>query len=193
MKKVLTILVVLTVIAGFAFADAPAAVESEQHKLTVTAKVIGQAPVFQLFKDTVVTNDGENPVEFTDGESYEDAFNAAFNLDAGGAITVSARVANLAKEVQVYTLTFSDGEFAVTKNGGDATIVPTIAATPAQGAITGVAVQQGTTDAQVKASFNGTKMTAASTLATATYTYAADSAIDPGTYTADIVLTVAAV
>ena len=187
MKKVLTILVVLTVIAGFAFAA------SEEHKLVVTAKVPGQAPIFQLYKDAVVTNDANTPVEFTDEAAYQDAFEASFNLDAGGAVTVSARVANLAKEVQAYTLTFTGGQFAVTKNGAPATIVPTIAASAATGTITGVTVEK-TAAAQVRASFNGTKMTAeGQMLASATYTYSPDSAIDPDTYTADIVLTVAAV
>ncbi|MBO7349509.1 MAG: hypothetical protein J6U27_06105, partial [Spirochaetales bacterium] len=63
----------------------------------------------------------------------------------------------------------------------------------AEGTITGVPVEK-TAAAQVTASFTGTKMTATNQqLASATYTYSPDSAIDPDTYTADIVLTVAAV
>jgi len=186
MKKVLTILVVLTLVAGFAFAA------SEQHKLTVTAEVLGATPIFQLYKDSVVTNDAQNPSAFADEASYSDAFDAAFHLDDGGVVTVSARVVNQAKEVKAYTLTFSDGEFAVTKNGGAATITPTIAASAGSNT-TGLALAK-TGDAVVTATFNGTKMTAENhQVATATYTYAADSAIDPGEYTADIILTVATV
>lgn len=189
MKKVLTILVVLALFAGFAFADKT----QETHTLTITASVDVAVPEFQLFRDdTLKTNTDKNNYNNVQA-AYEATDAAGFKLDAGGSVIVSARVANMAKQKQNYTLQFTDGVFNVKRNGADETKAPAITVAKNNTATTGVTLSQVENSDTVTAAFNGTKMTEAGyTIATATYAYSADSTIDPGTYTADIVLTVKA-
>lgn len=193
MKKVLTILVVLALVAGFAFAEV-APKTQETHTLTITASVDVEVPEFQLFRDnTLKTNTDANNYDNVN-VAYEATDAAGFKLDAGGSVIVSARVANMAKQKQNYTLQFTDGEFKnVKRNGGNGTQAPAIKVAKNNTTTDGVTLSQVENSDTVTAAFTGTKMTVSGyTLATATYTYAPDSTIDPGTYTADIVLTVKA-
>lgn len=189
MKKVLTILVVLALVAGFAFAVKT----QETHTLTITADVDVEVPEFQLFRDdTLKTNTAANKYDNAQ-VAYEATADAGFKLDAGGNVIVSARVANLAKQRQNYTLQFTGGTFNVTRNGGTGTKAAAITVAKNNTATTGVTLSQAEDSDTVTAAFNGTMMTESGyTIATATYAYSADSTIDPGTYTADIVLTVKA-
>lgn len=193
MKKVLTILVVLALVAGFAFAEV-APKTQETHTLTITASVDVEVPVFQLFRDnTLKTNTDANKYDNV-RDAYEATDVAGFKLDAGGSVIVSARVANMAKQKQNYSLQFTDGEFKnVKRNGGNGTQTPAITVAKNNTTTDGVTLSQVEDSDTVTAAFTGTKMTVSGyTLATATYTYDADSTIDPGTYSADIVLTVKA-
>ena len=192
MKKVLTILVVLALFAGFAFAEV-APKTQETHTLTITASVDVEVPAFQLFRDdTLKTNTDAKKYDNAQA-AYEATDLAGFKLDAGGNVIVSARVANLAKQKQNYTLQFTGGTFNVTRNGGTGTKAAAITVAKNNTATTGVTLSQVEDSDTVTAAFNGTKMTESGyTIATATYAYSADSTIDPGTYTADIVLTVKA-
>ena len=192
MKKVLTILVVLALFAGFAFAEV-APKTQETHTLTITASVDVEVPAFQLFRDdTLKTNTDAKKYDNAQA-AYEATDLAGFKLDAGGNVIVSARVANLAKQKQNYTLQFTGGTFNVNRNGGPGTQAPTITVAKNNTTTDGVTLSQVENSDTVTAAFNGTKMTESGyTIATATYAYSADSTIDPGTYTADIVLTVKA-
>ena len=191
MKKVLTILVVLALVAGFAFATDPKT--QETHTLTITASVDAAIPQFQLFRGEVKTNETPNGFDNAD-TAYEATDAAGFKLDAGGSVEVVAKVANQAKQKQDYTLTFSDGVFTVDRNGESGNQAPSITVAKNATATDGVVLSQVENSKTVTAAFNGTKMTETGyTIATATYTYGADSTIDPGEYTANIVLTVSAV
>lgn len=191
MKKVLTILVIMAIVVGTAFAA------SEQHKIKIKADVIAVVPVFQLELGDVVTNNAAKPTVFTDRASYtpnstDTAVDAGFKLDVGGFVTVTVKLANAAKQKQSYTLTFSDGEFKDVMRDGDSGVkTPTIAAkaeTASNNGISSIAVDS--QDAKkLKVNFNGSTAVVGN-LGTATYTYGPDDKIDPGTYYADIVLTI---
>ena len=197
MKKVLTILAVLAIVTFAVFAD------SEVHKIRIKADVDEVVPAFQLWLGATKTN--TTPVVFTNNATYNlvddaTAIDTGFNLDAGGSVTVYAVLANKAKINKAYTLTFSDGVFAVTRNGSSGSLNPTIA-TEAGAVITGTSAVAKTVDAAnapVQVTFNGTTVTATDPkLATATYNYTGDPTIDPTAedeyYYANIVLTVATV
>lgn len=193
MKKVLTILAVLVLVAGFAFA-------AEEHKIHIKADVTEIVPAFQLSYSTVKTN-STSPASYAAATPYAPnaadtaAIDVGFNLDEDGSVLVTATIGNAAKQKQNYTLTFKDGVFAVARNGVTAsqTHAPkTIAATAAASAFTGTS-EITASGAVITVKFNGTKCTANSTIGTATYTYEADNTIDPGTYYANLVMEVATV
>ena len=196
MKKVLTVLAILVILTSAAFAAA-----SETHTIRVKADVTQVVPAFQLWLGEAKTN--ATPTVFTDTASYDEyaaaAIDTGFNLDAAGTVTVVAKLANLAKINKIYTLTFSDGVFAVKRNGSDDTYGPSsIAATANTAEIVGITDIEETDDDEITVTFNGTTVTAASpTLATVVYTYPGDPTIDPnvgGTfYYANIVMEVATV
>ena len=146
MKKVFAILLVLALVAGFAFA----ADGTENHTLTVYSVVGEKVPAFQLRYNTVKTN--EDAVKFTDGKTYDkylaDATaRSASNLDNAQAtsfdisdITTNNGVHTAeftvylvknkdgynAKSTAKYTLTFSDGVFdSVKRKGVTSTLAPT--------------------------------------------------------------------
>lgn len=224
MKKVFAILLVLALVAGFVFAA-----DSEQHKIVVKSDVTAVVPVFALkLNDTAITNsttaetttDATNSAyhQYTNRFGEESSYvygtasdadtstvDVGFNLDQGGSVTVYAVLLNPAKQIETYTLTFSDGVFAAKKNGGDYSVTPTITTT--EGTSTtgcviakGDAVGESTTNFVTNLTFDGKLVTAASstpyTLATALYTYAPDNSVDlletGKYYYANIVLTVAA-
>ena len=195
MKKVLTILAVLIVLTSAVFAA------SETHTIRVKADVTEVIPAFQLWLGETKTNTA--PVAFTDAATYNltddaTAIDTGWNLDNGGNVTVYAVLANKPKSNNLYTLTFSDGKFSVTRNGVAGTLDPSIATTARASLITGTSAIEKTSsadDAPVQVKFNGTTVTATEpTLATAVYTYAGDPTIDPTAegefYFANIVLTV---
>ena len=196
MKKVLTVLAILVILTSAAFAAA-----SETHTIRVKADVTQVVPAFQLWLGEAKTN--ATPNDFTDTASYNEyaaaAIDTDFNLDAAGTVTVVAKLANLAKINKIYTLTFSDGEFAVKRNGSDGTYGPSsIAATANTAEIAGITDIDETDDDVITVTFNGTTVTADSpTLATVVYSYPGDTTIDPnvgGTfYYANIVMEVATV
>lgn len=202
MKKVLTILAVLIVLTSAVFAA------SEVHTIRVKADVTEVVPAFQLWLGETkinATKTNATPVAFTDNATYNlvddgSAIDTGFNLDAGGSVTVYAVLANKAKINKAYTLTFSDGVFAVTRNGAPGSLNPTIAI-EAGAVITGTSAVAKTVEAAnapVQVTFNGTTVTATDPkLATATYNYTGDPTIDPTAedeyYYANIVLTVATV
>jgi len=195
MKKVLTVLAILVILTSAAFAAA------ETHTIRVKADVTQVVPAFQLWLGEAKTN--ATPNDFTDTASYNEyaaaAIDTDFNLDAAGTVTVVAKLANLAKINKIYTLTFSDGVFAVKRNGSDDTYGPTsIAATANTDEIAGITDIEETDDDEITVTFNGTTVTAVSpTLATVVYSYPGDTTIDPnvgGTfYYANIVMEVATV
>lgn len=195
MKKVLTILAVLAIVTFAVFAD------SEVHTIRIKADVTEVVPAFQLWLGATKTN--TTPVAFTDGATYNlvddaTAIDTGWNLDKGGNVTVYAVLANKPKSNRLYTLTFSDGKFSVTRNGEPGTLDPSIVTTARESLITGASEIKKTSsadDAPVQVKFNGTTVTATEpTLATAVYTYVADTEIDPTAedefYYANIVLTV---
>ena len=195
MKKVLTILAVLIVLTSAVFA------ESEVHTIRVKADVTEVVPAFQLWLGETKTN--TTPVVFKNNATYNlvddaTAIDTGFNLDAGGSVTVYAVLANKAKINKAYTLTFSNGVFNVTRNGGAGTLVPSIETT-AGAVIVGTSaiakLDDAVADSPVEVTFNGTTVTAADPkLATAVYSYTGDPTIDPTAedeyYYANIVLTV---
>lgn len=145
MKKVFAILLVLALVAGFAFAD-----DTENHTLTVYSVVGEKVPAFQLRYSGVKTN--TNAVKFgkpsyaeyyadpltRDAENTSPARNANFDISD---ITTNQGVHAAeftvylvknsegynAKSNSTYTLTFSDGVFdAVKRNGASGgTLAPT--------------------------------------------------------------------
>lgn len=201
MKKAITILAVLIVLVGAVFA--------ESHTIKIKADVDAIPPQFQLVFEAASRNTNPTPNNFgvddySIGNTTDDKIDAGFKLDVGGTATFKAVIANNAKIVQGYTLTFSDGQFknVYRVNNQGAQVIGTQNATIAVSAgtpTTGIQsiIKANDQDKFVTASFNGTKMTAITqqatnyVLATAQYTYAPDSTISPGTYYADVTLTIA--
>lgn len=183
MKKVITILAILIIAAGTVFA-------AEPHKLKISAISEAVVPSFQLsFKDKT-TNTQATSFENTDGYTITEAVDSGIKFETGGTVVVTAKLANAAKQNQAYTLTFSDGVFSVKKNMQTAEYAPaTIVAAASVSNATGISSITAA-GAVVTVTFNGTTASARE-LAKATYTYTADTAVDPGTYNADIVMTVA--
>lgn len=145
MKKVFAILLVLALVAGFAFADDPVVKTSESHNIKVKADVTRIIPVFALRMGNqnrgvaeVVTNTTTGPNETTHqytnnfdeaATSYtkDTAVDVKFNLDEGGSVVFEALLLNKAKDIKVYKLEFGGGTFADTKVNNVVTpIVPTI-------------------------------------------------------------------
>ncbi len=201
MKKAITILAVLIVLVGVVFA--------ETHTIKIKADVDAIPPQFQLVFEEGSRNTNPTPKAFGEdnysiGDTANDKIDAGFKLDAGGTATFKAVIANNAKIVQGYTLTFSDGQFknvkrvdnqGVQSSGTKDAAITVSAGTPTTGIQTITKANE--QDKFVTANFNGTKMTAITqqattyVLATAQYTYSPDSTISPGTYYADVTLTIA--
>ena len=212
MKKLIAILMVLAVVAGFVFA-------AETHTISVNGKVEEVLPVFQLYMDlnnSVKTNTTNGGAEWAaNGEYTADgtAVNLGFYLDKAGTVVFFAQLVNPAKTTKAFNLVFSDGIFDVERNEIAGTYEPS-----------SITVRKGTdnvgfvlteiekgininfdgktsgvtyTDAQ-SVEHQGTVISAESPylLATATYAYPGDTTIDPNEttgYVADVVLTISAV
>lgn len=215
MKKLIAILAIAIVLVGAVFAD-------EAHNITIQADVTGIDPAFRLVAGTgnsaVATNSPTtgNPVAFGAATDLTKAYgDTGFNLDAGGSFTVYAKLANLPKQVQAYSLIFSDGVFSVKRNTAAGFLAPSSVAvtkgsngtgvidmagggttTVSNPKVTGTTKPTVTCDA-VTFKLDGTTVTVADyLLATAVYTYPADTTIDPTAantyYEATITLTVQA-
>ena len=193
MKKVIAILTILVIATVALFAA------SETHTIKITVDIATVTPAFQLFigNDAVVTNNGNTPTSFTDDASY--APNAQGNgydtgwdgFNASRSVSVTARVANAAQIEQTYTLSFGDGVFTVERAGSNSTThAPSISVAASNNQVpTGItSITIDNEDAAVV--FSGAQCTAGTNLVTATYTYSADTTIVPGTYSANIVMTV---
>lgn len=149
MKKVFAILLVLALVAGFAFAEVTG---TDTHKLTVSSTVGEHLPAFQLRftgrtinidaygnvtdKETgltTVTNDGKVAFVTASDPNYVDTYTTERNtLDAGwdlgdGKVHRATFYVYIVKDEddytartkRTYTLTFSDGVFEEVKSKGD--------------------------------------------------------------------------
>ena len=221
MKKAITILAVLIVLVGAVFAET----HTIKLKSDVSAVIPVFGLRFgtndlTMTNETDLINDAEDPNykqytnrfgvadEYSYGTDpvdaqanpvvFADAVDVGFNLDKNGTVKVYACLLNPAKQIETYTLTFSDGEFDVKKNGGAATHTPTSIVAGDFINVTGVKSQAGASGNKADLTFDGKVVTGAKplALASATYTYQGDDAIDMlpegEFYYADIVLTVAA-
>ena len=209
MKKVLTVLAVLVLLTGVVFAA------TETHTIKVSSTVNPDAPAFQLILGDITTNDGTTPVKFANAKAYapyvaaveddptteeneavaeQNVYASAVNFASnGGTFTVTAKLANAAKQVRVYTLTFKGGIFTVARAVGTSTEqapASIAAATTIANGTTGI-TSVGIDGAVATVSFNGATCSENGTiLATAVYTYEEDKDIIPGTYYADVVMEV---
>lgn len=188
MKKVLTVLAILVVLTSAIFA--------ETHKITINARSTEVEPVFQMTIGNVTTNTNNSVFGTANNDSLikvtpEEVY---FNFEQGGTVGVSVKIQNPAKTKTNYSFAFSDGVFAVNKNGAskDAqenayTVAPTITATAKSG-VGFAALANSNEDKTANIDFNGTTCTAGTEIVTATFVYGADTTVDPGKYTANIQL-----
>lgn len=200
MKKVLTVLAILVLVAGFAFAD-------EVHTIKLKTKVNEVLPAFQLVFNSNATNSEKNAVNTTNG-SYvigdPDRIDVGFDLGVNGehATTFYAKVVKgttaFAKTTHGYTLTFGGGTFKVRTAASPNTDVekaPTITVTKNSNSITGITSISEPSGPAVEVQFSGATMTDETVeIAHAEYKWAGDSTILPSTagYNADVTLTIAA-
>ena len=202
MKKLIAILMVLTLVVGFAFATTT----NELHKLKIKSVVGEILPVFQLQYAGETTNSGTvkfSATTYTTNYTEQTALDSGF--DIGQATTelavsfechlVADDAGNLAKTEKSFTITFSDGVFAVSRKGvtqGETLEPDSIeceAELPGDTGIASITVDD-TVKAKTTVVFNGETVSDAQLLTTATYTYTSDPTIDMGTYYADIVVTI---
>ena len=216
MKKLIAILMVLVVVAGFAFAG------TETHQLRIKSVVDEKLPAFLLqygssYDGTAVhTNDGRTvftasatypattdpataPTVANEDEVFDLSVIPAGNDGKYPVTFVAVLVKNsddyYAKTTRTFTLTFSEGDFLnVTAQKVAYTVGKTISVTPATKAndLTGIAsIAAGTADNSVDVVFNGETVNADNVVvASATYTYTPNKNIDKGTYYADVKLTI---
>ena len=215
MKKLITILTVMIVLAGAVFADANNA-GSESHTLYVSATIEKVEPIFQLVYGSENPSNGttfETGTEFTNTTasysigSTSSRVDVTADINADHVIVVSVKVNNKAKINQLYHLRFSDGVFAGVGIGANTyNITPKITTTPATGTLPdGISSITDPTEGDVQVQFNGTAMTAnaAYEIASASYDYDGSATatsgtnhawdkdvINPGTYTANLILTI---
>ncbi len=205
MKKAITILAIIAIVAGAVFAT------SETHTVRIKADVNAIKPVFGLmmdgnsYKTNTAALDGETDytgdytTEFGRAASYgmtneatanDSALAVSFKLDQGGTVTFNAVLLNNAKEISQYDLTFGDGVFTVSKNGiGNQQHGPSSVAVTKGSDITGLTITDGSAttpalyDKKINLDFDGKAISGVSnnapkTLATAVYTYPEDLTID---------------
>ena len=189
MKKLITILAILVLAAAAIFAT------SESHTIKITVNLAATTPAFQLVYGDAVTNTGK--ATFGTKPSY-----TADNNEAGYAtgitdfttsksVSVTARIANAAQIQKTYTLSFGDGVFTVVRGGSNETEhAPTISVAASNNQLPTGIDSITIDDEEAAVEFNGAQCTANTNLVTATYTYGADTTIAPGTYSADITMTV---
>ena len=197
MKKLIAILMVLAIVAGFVFA--------ETHTLDVTASVNAVEPAFQLgaadsgtaAADGAVT-DNSTPDVFDVSASYTGSFASALKLDQGGSFVVIPLLVNNARSNKPYTLTFTGGTFTAVSISGVAgqSIAPSSVTTAKNSAtITGItSITPDDANEKLRVVFSG-KTASASTgapvyLGTVTFNYNARPNVDMGEYHANITMTV---
>ena len=189
MKKVITILAILVVLTSAIFA--------ETHKIKIEATSTEVPPVFEMSIGSVKTNTASSAFGTENNTTLVKTDVAkTFNFEDGADVLVTVKILNTAKTKTNFKLTFSDGVFEVYRNnvassatGTNAHVTPTIEVIEKLG--TGYASTASTTEEGVLTlDFNGTRCTANSEVAGATYKYAKDPTIDPkeGGYFADIKL-----
>ena len=213
MKKVITILAVLTLVVGLAFATNP----SETHTLHIKSVVNTVRPAFQLVLSTTSTNSSSaafynNKVgtNYTSPTGENAAVDVGFSISDGGSVTFSAVLKNATNTKEAFKLSFSGGEFgSVTRYGvpaprGPQSITTEIAtvidATNEDKGIASIAydssVASTETNKPIIITFDGQldtsvfNVTDGVVIATAEYVYPEDKTIDAGTYYADVMLTV---
>ena len=153
---------------------------------------------------------GEND-SYAVNDTNATAVDVGFNLDEGGTVTFIAKCANAARfssddTGRVYTLVFTGGVFKVSRYGvaSTTTVEGEQTVTTYEELIPEVTVKQTTNPSgfsypdtinngvKVKIGTSGVKTgtDAGATMATAEFKYTADKSIDPGTYYADVTLTI---
>ena len=220
MKKILTVLTILVILVSAVFADPePAVSATETHTIKLKTNVGGVIPAFNLefTSGTAVdgqassTNGGENPVQFSinnpefTGADIEVLDISRYDISA----VFTAKLANEAKQVEDYRISFSAGPFNVKKDTADATVLPESVAVAASGSIAAlkgvsagtpaaVIVDEttGTKSQSIGFHFNGTTCVTGD-LATFSVSYAKDPEVDPTAarsyYYANITMTVEAI
>ena len=134
---------------------------------------------------------------------------ASFSFEAANTVTVAVKIANAAKTAQNYSLSFTGGSFNVNKNGvgsyksGGTDEAPVMSNyTVGTESITAAAGDGSSADGSsgfkttasgsgATVDFSGKTCTIDAEVATCEYAYNAHTDVDPGTYYADIILTVA--
>ena len=210
MKKVIAIMMVLAIVAGFAFA-------ADTHTIKVNGKVDEVLPIFQLYMQLdaeQITNAAA--AKYGNGTSTVDATSVdlGFTLDKAGNIVVIAQLINPAKTTKYFNLVFTDGVFTVKRDTNSGTYAPTSISVVKGDDNVGFEISDLTDVKGVKVDFDGKTSGVTYTdaqqvehegvvidadhphiLATATYAYPGDTTIDPSTegYEANIVLTITGV
>jgi hypothetical protein len=218
MKKAITILAVLIVLVSAVFAAETHKLKIKATQATIApafqmyVKSVAQAAGASA-DSTIVTNSSAEKFDAHDGDTMargglnpESDIAATINFEVTNTVTVAVKLGNDAKTTQNYLLTFSDGIFNVNKNGASQynngteqdpdmknyTVGPeskSAAAGEDSSAENGFTTAPSTNTATVD--FNGKTCTTGHEIATCAYAYAAHTDVDPGTYYADIVLTIA--
>ena len=221
MKKLIAILAIMVVLVGAVFATT----NTETHKIRIYSVVDEILPTFQLryAAESAITNN--STVRFSNNATYldpttglnnntTDSFDSHFDIGAEtaeGALTVvftcnlvADADTNFAKTQKSFTITFSDGVFAVKRSGvtENQTLAPYSITSVAGVVTTGITsitpnnengastYTTGAKSSSTTVAFSGETVTAAQVLTTATYAYTGDPTIDMGTYYADIVMTI---
>lgn len=214
MKKVLTVLTILVVVLGCVFAEDPAPTPaptpaSETHNITIATTVDAVTPSFQL-KYTNVAADANTLLkngqqgQFANGSEYE-----AGPVDTGVDLSKDnitadfyAVVAIGARSTSGYTLQFTAGPFAAKANKDDHPVAcassSLVTQLPADNSLANIIVLDGDVSSvgnNVKSQdilFKGSPVTSKIDIVKFTATWNADSAIDMGTYYADVSLKITA-
>ena len=217
MKKLIAILMVMAIVAGFVFAaDGP----KETHTLKVYSTVEEKVPAFQLRFGATITNETSEKYNYTTGQTYAvgstavdeqgnptNAQDVGFDISEKGTHTqtfdaylVENSEGYLAKTKAQYTITFSDGIFKnVKRKGVGGAETDTLAADSisvaenddavADAGITSITPGADSTSVATVIQFSGnTVSTNDLKLCSATYTWTGDPTVDMGTYFADIKL-----
>ena len=219
MKKAITILAILAIVVGAVFADEThtlkikATQQNIEPAFQMYVKAVTQTGATK--DSTIITNPTAVKYdlleEVGDGdEEYDSSASeaATFSFELANTVTVAVKLGNAAKTAQNYLLTFKDGVFNVKKNGAAThktgvdettgedimtgwTVEPSskmAAAGANSDAVNGFTTAPSTNTATVD--FNGTTCTIGHEIATCDFAYAAHTDVDPGTYFANVVLTI---
>jgi len=137
--------------------------------------------------------EAQPPVE----AAAESGVAATFSFETANTVTVAVYIANAAKTARDFSLTFTGGKFSTVTSNGTPVAAVTATVTTANGAgssvdgADGFETSAGGSDNIRLVDFSGQTCTEDAEVATANYAYVAHPEIDPGTYYADIILTIA--